>query len=121
MHLFDRFAPEETALVVIEMQSTFVAPGAPAEVPASRGIVATIQRLANALRPLGVLNCWVTHANYQTEKGSDWNGFFAYFIADDIREKTLTSLNPAVPIPYCGTHSRSTRTISLFSKTATAH
>ena len=92
LHLFDHFPPEETALVVIDMQPTFVAPGAPAEVPAARGIVATIQRLANSLRPRGVLICWVTHANSQTERGSDWNGFFDYFVADDVREKTLASL-----------------------------
>ena len=97
LHLFDRFVPEETALVVIDMQPTFVAPGAPAEVPAARGIVATIQRLANAMGPLGVLICWVTHANSQTEKGSDWNGFFDYFVADDLREKTLVSLKPGNP------------------------
>ena len=97
LHLFDRFVPEETALVVIDMQPTFVAPGAPAKVPAARGIVATIQRLANAMRPLGVLIFWFTHANSQTEKGSDWNGFFDYFVADDLREKTLVSLKPGNP------------------------
>ena len=97
LHLFDRFVPKETALVVIDMQPTFVAPGAPAEVPAARGIVATIQRLANAMRPLGVLIFWFTHANSQTEKGSDWNGFFDYFVADDLQEKTLVSLKPGNP------------------------
>ena len=97
LHLFDRFVPEETALVVIDMQPTFVAPGAPAKVPAARGIVATIQRLANAMRPLGVLIFWFTHANSQTEKGSDCNGFFDYFVADDLREKTLVSLKPGNP------------------------
>lgn len=71
LHLFDRFAPTETALVVIDMQPTFVAPGAPAEVPASRGIVANIQHLADTLRPQGALVCWVTHANSQTTGGSD--------------------------------------------------
>ena len=35
LHLFDRLEPNETALVVIDMQPTFVAPGSPAEVPAS--------------------------------------------------------------------------------------
>jgi len=97
LHLFDRFVPEETALVVIDMQPTFVAQGAPAEVPAARGIIATIQRLANAMRSLGVLICWVTHANSQTEEGSDWNGFFNCFVADDLREKTLVSLKPGNP------------------------
>ena len=97
LHLFDRFVPKETALVVIDMQPTFVAPRAPAEVPAAPGIIATIQRLANAMRPLGVLIFWVTHANSQTEEGSDWNGFFKYFVADDLREKTLVSLKPGNP------------------------
>jgi len=97
LHLFDRFQPDETALVVIDMQPTFVAPGSPAEVPASRGIVGTIQRLADTLRPLGVLVCWVTHANSQTEHGSDWNGFFDFFVADDVRARTLASLKPGSP------------------------
>lgn len=97
LHLFDRFSPKETALVVIDMQPTFVAPGSPAEVPAARGIVANIQRLADALRPQGVLICWVTHANTQTGNGSDWDGFFDYFVADEVREKTLASLKPGSP------------------------
>ncbi|MBT7266586.1 MAG: cysteine hydrolase, partial [Rhodospirillaceae bacterium] len=41
-HLFENLAPADTALVVIDMQSTFVEPGSPAEVPASRGIVDNI-------------------------------------------------------------------------------
>mgnify|MGYP001178392000 FL=1 len=97
LHLFDRFEPNETALVVIDMQPTFVAPGSPAEVPASRGIVANIQRLADVLRPRGALICWVTHANSQTAGCSDWNGFFDYFVADDVRAKTLASLKPGSP------------------------
>ena len=45
-HLFDRLDPARTALVVIDMQTAFCAPGSPAEVPASRDIVDPI----NALR-----------------------------------------------------------------------
>jgi len=37
-HLFDRLDPARTALVVIDMQHTFCAPGSPAEVPAARSI-----------------------------------------------------------------------------------
>ena len=49
-HLFDRLEPAKTALVIIDMQSTFVEPGAPAEVPASRGIIANINRFTEELR-----------------------------------------------------------------------
>jgi len=38
-HLFDRLDPARTALVVIDMQTAFCAPGGPAEVPVSRDIV----------------------------------------------------------------------------------
>ena len=42
LHFLDRFEPNETALVVIDMQPTFVLPGSPAEGPASRGIAINI-------------------------------------------------------------------------------
>ena len=51
-HLFDRLGPGRTALVVIDMQNTFCAPGGPAEVPASRDIVEPINRLTAELRSL---------------------------------------------------------------------
>src|SRR5215831_8048141 len=62
-HLFDRLDPARTALVVIDMQNTFCAPGGPAEVPVSRGIVGPINRLTAELRSLGVPVIWVLHAN----------------------------------------------------------
>jgi nicotinamidase-related amidase len=36
LHLFDALDPKRSALVVIDMQNAFVAPGAPMEVPAAR-------------------------------------------------------------------------------------
>lgn len=94
LHLFDRLDPSETALVVIDMQGTFVAPGSPAEVPLSREIVPAINRLAAALRPLGAMVVWVTHANTHDRHGSDWDGFFENFVADEVRQRTIESLAP---------------------------
>jgi ureidoacrylate peracid hydrolase len=94
-HLFDRLDPARTALVVIDMQSTFCAPGAPAEVPASRGIVAPINRLTAELRSLGVPVIWVLHSNSRIGDKSDWKLFFDTIVADDVREKTLESLSAA--------------------------
>lgn len=93
-HIFDGLRPEETAFVVIDMQGTFVAPGAPAEVPAARGIVDPINELAARLRELGALICWVTHANRHIASGSDWDGFFDNFVAEDVRARTIESLSP---------------------------
>ena len=58
-HLFDRLDPARTALIVIDMQQTFCAPGSPAEVPASRDIVEPINRLTAELRSLAVPVIWV--------------------------------------------------------------
>ncbi len=103
-HIFDFFNASETALIVIDMQPTFVAPGGPAEVPASRGIVDNINVLAGSLRTRGVLVIWVTHANSRVAGGSDWDGFFDRFVAEDVRDKTIESLAPGSPdtLPWEG-------------------
>jgi ureidoacrylate peracid hydrolase len=94
LHIFEHLDAAKCALVVIDMQGTFVAPGAPAEVAAARAIVAPINAFAGACRALGVRVIWVTHANRGDASGSDWEGFFARFVADDIRQRTIESLDP---------------------------
>jgi ureidoacrylate peracid hydrolase len=93
-HWFDQLDPRRTALIVIDMQETFCAPGAPGEVPASRGIVAPINRLANELRMMKVPIIWVLHANTYADGRSDWELFFNYIVADAVRDRTLESLAP---------------------------
>src|SRR5471030_1239422 len=94
VHLFDRLDPRRTALIVIDMQTTFCEPGAPAEVPGSRGIVAEINRLAAALRLRDVPIIWVLHANIQRNGRSDWELFFNHIVADEVRARTIESLAP---------------------------
>ena len=97
LHLFDQFDAAETALLVIDMQPTFVAPGSPAEVPLSRSIVPNINSLAGSLREKGAVVIWITHANEAVGSGSDWDGFFNHFVADDVRGRTIASLTPGSP------------------------
>lgn len=97
LHIFDRFDAGTTALVVIDMQSTFCSEGAPAEVPLSRQIVGPINRMAKSLRDAGGQVIWVNHANASTPSGTDWNAFFDNFVADDVRERTIASLAPGAP------------------------
>jgi ureidoacrylate peracid hydrolase len=90
LHLFDRLDVKRTALLVIDMQNAFVAPGAPIEVPAARAIVPTINRLAGEVRRRGVPVIWVMHEN---EKGGrDWTGFFDAFVAPGKREQAAAAL-----------------------------
>jgi ureidoacrylate peracid hydrolase len=90
LHLFDKLDAKRTALLVIDMQNAFVAPGSPIEVPAAREIVAPINRLAAALRSRGVPVIWVMHENQ--EGGRDWAGFFDAFVAPGKREQAAAAL-----------------------------
>jgi ureidoacrylate peracid hydrolase len=93
-HWFEELDPRRTALLIIDMQELFCAPGAPAEVPGSRDIVEPINRLTEHLRAIGVPVIWVLHANTQSGGRSDWELFFNYVVADEVREKTRASLAP---------------------------
>jgi len=90
LHLFDKLDPKKSALLVIDMQNAFVAPGAPIEVPAARAIVAPINRLAAELRRRGVMVIWVQHEN--RKDGGDWAGFFDAFVAPGRRAEAAGAL-----------------------------
>lgn len=94
IHWFDSLDPAKTAVLVIDMQETFCAPGGPAEVPSARGIVSSINTLTAGLRTRGVPVIWVLHANARRGSATDWDLFFNYVVADDVRERTIESLAP---------------------------
>lgn len=94
LHWFNSLDPRATALVVIDMQETFCAPGAPAEVAASRDIVPAINDVARRLRALGGQVIYVLHANAHVGARSDWSLFFDHVVADDVRARTIESLSP---------------------------
>ena len=81
---FDRLDPPATALVVIDMQHTFCAPGSPAEVSGSRAIVAPINALARR----------VLHAKEHRGGSSDWDVYFDHVVMADVRARTIESLTP---------------------------
>ncbi|HET7197236.1 MAG TPA: isochorismatase family cysteine hydrolase [Burkholderiales bacterium] len=92
LHLYESLDIKKTALLVIDMQNAFVAPGAPIEVPAARGIVPAINRLAGELRRRGVPVIWVLHQN--AAGGADWQGFFEVFVRPESRARAAQALSP---------------------------
>jgi len=102
LHWFDTLDPKRTALVVIDMQGTFCAPGSPAEVAVSRAIVDPINLLTRRLRQLGVPVIWVLHANTHSNGKSDWEVFFNHVVADDVRIRTIESLAPGRQTVWSG-------------------
>ena len=93
-HLFDRLDPARTAFVVVDMQNLFCNPGAPAEVPESRGISGVINRLARGLRKLGGKVVWITSAIAGEGGKNDWSMFVDNFISPENRGKLLHYMRP---------------------------
>src|SRR4029077_15236036 len=80
-----------TALVVVDMQNHFVAEDFPAEVPLSREIVPTINRLARAMRAAGGHVVWVqTTATGAVEH---WGNHHKYMLTPERAAKRLASLD----------------------------
>jgi|SRR5690242_8651130 ureidoacrylate peracid hydrolase len=96
LHLYDFLDARRTALLVIDMQNAFVAPGAPIEVPAARQIVTGVNRLAAALRLRGVPVIWVLHQN--EADGRDWHGFFEVFVRPENRARAAQALSSGNPL-----------------------
>jgi ureidoacrylate peracid hydrolase len=79
------------ALVVVDMQNHFVAPGFPAEVPLSREIVPNINRLARAMRAAGGTIVWIqTTAAGGLEQ---WSNYHRFMLTPERRQKRLASLD----------------------------
>ena len=78
LHPFDALDPVRTALVVVDLQNGFMAPGQPAETPNAREIVPAVNRLAGATRAAGGTVVWIqnTITPESIEAWSVWFGDF---------------------------------------------
>jgi ureidoacrylate peracid hydrolase len=87
----DTIDATRAALVVVDMQNHFVAPGFPAEVPLSREIVPNINRLARAMRAAGGTVVWIqTTAAGGLEQ---WSNYHRHMLTPERRQKRLASLD----------------------------
>jgi ureidoacrylate peracid hydrolase len=89
----DMIDPGRTALVVVDMQNYFCAPGFPAEVPLSRKIVPNINRMARRLRSAGGTAVWV-----QTTAGGaleHWGNHIKLMLTPDRQKQRLVGLDEA--------------------------
>jgi ureidoacrylate peracid hydrolase len=85
------FAAGRTALLVIDMQNYFVAEGFPGEVPLSREIVPTINRLASAVRASGATVVWI-----QTTAGGaveHWSNYHTHMLTPERMRIRLENLD----------------------------
>ncbi len=67
LHPFDGLDPARTALIVVDLQNGFMAPGQPAEIAQAREIVPNVNCLAAATRASGGTVVWIQ--NTTTARG----------------------------------------------------
>lgn len=90
LHPYDRFEPKRTALVVVDMQNYFVAPGYQGEAAAAREIVGNINRLAKALRDAGGTVIWIQTASDNADKS--WSHHHGVMLTPERSARRLREL-----------------------------
>lgn len=96
VHAFDRIDPATTALLVIDMQKTFMEPGAPSEVPVAREIVPNINRISRALRAAGGFVAF-SIATFPEIPAGGWNTFFDHMVSPEVAQAILKGLAKDAP------------------------
>jgi ureidoacrylate peracid hydrolase len=91
IHAFEVIDPFKTALVVIDMQNGFCAPGSAAEIPVAREIVPNINRLASATRKSGGIVAWV---KMTIPNKADWPVFMDTLVSEEFGNHMLDDLRP---------------------------
>jgi ureidoacrylate peracid hydrolase len=95
VHMFDAFEPARTALMVVDMQSAFVAEGAAAEIPIAREIVPAINSMATVLRDAGGLVVWIV-STYGPDEADRWPTFFNHVMGPAAGERFRGALTEGV-------------------------
>lgn len=81
---------KKSALVVIDMQNYFVAPGWQNETPAAREIVGNINRLARAMREAGGTVIWIQTSSARALER--WANHHHYMISEERSAKRIAGL-----------------------------
>ena len=79
---FDGLDPARTALIVVDLQNGFMAPGQPAEIAPAREIVPNVNRLAAATRAAGGTVVWIQNT-ITPESEKSWSIYLGSFANED--------------------------------------
>lgn len=93
---FPTIEPKKTALLVVDMQTGFLAPGAVGEIPVAREIVPNINRLARALRAAGGTVVWIV-STYGPGAERDWTTFFNFIITGETSDRFRLTFAEGMP------------------------
>jgi len=79
---FDGLDPARTALIVVDLQNGFMAPGQPAEIAPAREIVPNVNRLAAATRAASGTVVWIQNT-ITPESEKSWSIYLGNFANED--------------------------------------
>jgi ureidoacrylate peracid hydrolase len=84
--IFDSIDPARTAHVVVDLQNSFMAPGAVSEIATAREIVPNVNSISAACRASGALNVFLQHTVDATSHET-WSTWFDYFANGERRKR----------------------------------
>ncbi len=93
---FPTIAPNRTAVVVVDLQNGFMAPGQPAEMPTARAIVPNVNRLVAAARAAGATVAWIQNT-YDAEASMTWSVWRGHFATGDWGQRMEDAFTPGNP------------------------
>jgi ureidoacrylate peracid hydrolase len=93
LHVFPTIMPARTALIVVDLQNGFMAPGAVCELPLAREIVPNVNRLAAATRAAGGMVVFL-HQTFRPEDLVSWSTFFDHFSTPGRKQALLEAFTP---------------------------
>jgi ureidoacrylate peracid hydrolase len=83
---FTSIEPRKTALLVVDMQTGFLGPGAVGEIPTAREIVPNVNRLGAGLRRAGGTVAWIV-SRYGPGAEQDWTTFFNFIMTGEASDR----------------------------------
>lgn len=90
VRLFEALEPARTALIVVDLQNGFMAPGQPAEIPYAREIVPNVNRIGRALRAAGGQVVYIQNTITEATQAG-WCVWFDNFTRGEFRERMIAA------------------------------
>ena len=96
LHMYEELDAARTALVVVDMQTAFVAKEAAAEIPVAREIIPNVNALASCVRETGGAVVWVV-STYGPDEADRWPTFFDHVMDPDPGNRFRDVLSTGAP------------------------
>lgn len=88
LHVFETIDPARTAMIVVDLQNGFMAPGQPSEIANAREIVPNVNAIGAALRAAGGKVVYIQNTITETTRET-WTTWFDNFLEGGLRGRMI--------------------------------